>query len=81
MLGGAIGNLIDRVRLGHVTDFIDPWNYPSFNVADSAIVLGVIAIAILSFRDDHPPAEEAATTEATRESEDPEPHPVEEVRP
>lgn len=52
VLGGAIGNLIDRVRLGHVTDFIDPTHYPAFNVADSAIVSGIIAIAVLSFLDD-----------------------------
>lgn len=49
ILGGAIGNLIDRVRLGYVTDFIDPTHYPSFNIADSAVVLGVIAIVVLSF--------------------------------
>ncbi len=49
ILGGAIGNLIDRVRLGHVTDFIDPTHYPSFNIADSAIVIGVLAILVLTF--------------------------------
>lgn len=52
VLGGAMGNLIDRVRLGHVTDFIDPTHYPAFNVADSAIVCGIITIAVLSFFDD-----------------------------
>ena len=40
-LGGAIGNLIDRFRLGHVTDFIDIGSWPIFNVADSAIVVGI----------------------------------------
>ncbi|MCE7938900.1 MAG: signal peptidase II, partial [Chloroflexi bacterium CFX6] len=45
--GGAVGNLIDRLRLGHVTDFVDvrvePWfHWPAFNVADSAVVVGVI---------------------------------------
>lgn len=49
ILGGAIGNLVDRVRLGYVTDFIDPTHYPAFNLADSAIVLGVLTIALLSF--------------------------------
>ncbi len=44
MLGGAAGNLIDRVRLGEVTDFIDLPNYPSFNLADSSIVIAVIAL-------------------------------------
>jgi signal peptidase II len=51
-LGGAVGNMIDRVRLGHVTDFLyfrrlpvinQPW--PAFNVADMAIVAGVILLA------------------------------------
>jgi signal peptidase II len=41
LLGGAIGNLIDRVREGAVIDFIDPVAWPAFNVADSCIVLGV----------------------------------------
>ena len=45
ILGGAIGNLIDRVQLGYVVDFVDvyykDWHYPAFNVADSAITCGV----------------------------------------
>lgn len=41
MLGGAAGNLIDRVRLGRVTDFIDFPLWPSFNVADSSVVVGI----------------------------------------
>jgi signal peptidase II len=40
--GGAIGNLIDRVRLGYVVDFIAVGAWPNFNVADSAITIGVI---------------------------------------
>lgn len=44
ILGGALGNVIDRVRLGHVTDFIDfhvgDWHFAAFNVADSAISVG-----------------------------------------
>jgi signal peptidase II len=47
VLGGAIGNLSDRLRLGEVTDFIDFPHYPSFNVADSSIVLGVALLVIL----------------------------------
>jgi len=43
-LGGAIGNLTDRVRLGRVTDFIDVGAWPAFNVADSSIVVGVTVI-------------------------------------
>ena len=46
MLGGALGNLIDRVLLGRVTDFIDFPRFPSFNVADSAITVGVAIILI-----------------------------------
>jgi signal peptidase II len=52
ILGGALGNLIDRVAKGTVTDFIDPTHYPAFNIADSAIVCGVIAVALLSLREE-----------------------------
>jgi signal peptidase II len=49
-LGGAIGNLIDRVVRGEVTDFVDFRHFPAFNVADSAITVGVISIiAFFSF--------------------------------
>ncbi|MFC1957221.1 signal peptidase II [Chloroflexota bacterium] len=47
ILGGTAGNLIDRLRLGHVTDFIDIGIWPAFNIADSAIVIGVIIFAYL----------------------------------
>ena len=50
ILGGAIGNVADRVRLGYVVDFIDVhfkgWHYPAFNVADSAITCGVILLLV-----------------------------------
>lgn len=50
VLGGAIGNLIDRARLGYVTDFIQvwfgEWAFPSFNVADSAITVGAAFLII-----------------------------------
>jgi signal peptidase II len=49
ILGGAIGNLIDRLLHGTVTDFIDPTHYPAFNIADSAIVVGVFSLVLLSF--------------------------------
>ena len=46
VIGGALGNLIDRVRVGHVTDFIEvyhqQWSWPAFNVADSAISVGAV---------------------------------------
>src|SRR5690554_3301778 len=45
VVGGAIGNLIDRIRLGAVTDFFDFRIWPVFNIADSAIALGMIYIA------------------------------------
>ena len=44
-LGGAVGNLIDRLHIGKVTDFIDIGPWPVFNVADSAIVVGTILVA------------------------------------
>ncbi len=39
--GGALGNIVDRVRLGHVTDFLDVGRWPIFNLADSSIVVGI----------------------------------------
>jgi signal peptidase II len=44
LLGGALGNLADRARMGAVTDFIDPRLWPAFNVADASIVVGVLAL-------------------------------------
>jgi signal peptidase II len=44
LLGGALGNLADRARIGGVIDFIDPLFWPAFNVADSCIVVGVLAL-------------------------------------
>ncbi len=46
MLGGALGNMIDRIRFGYVVDFIDLGWWPVFNVADSSIVVGVTLLAI-----------------------------------
>ena len=45
-LGGAAGNLIDRIRVGRVTDFISLGNFPVFNVADSAISVGVVVLLL-----------------------------------
>lgn len=54
VLGGAIGNLIDRLMLGSVTDFIDlhigDIHWPAFNIADSAIVLGVIFFILIELK-------------------------------
>ncbi len=46
ILGGAAGNLIDRIRIGHVTDFILLPSWPAFNLADCAITVGVVLLAI-----------------------------------
>ena len=44
LIGGATGNLLDRVREGSVTDFVDLPLWPAFNVADMAITVGVLAL-------------------------------------
>ena len=54
VFGGAVGNLIDRFRFGYVTDFIDvrlwrDFHWPTFNVADSAITVGSIVLAVFIF--------------------------------
>ncbi len=54
ILGGAVGNLVDRIRLGTVTDFIDMYigrlHWPAFNVADTAISLGAFILLIAVYR-------------------------------
>ena len=54
ILGGAVGNLVDRVRSRAVTDFLDvywgDWHWPAFNVADIAICLGVAAAGYVLLR-------------------------------
>jgi signal peptidase II len=47
LLGGAIGNLIDRVRLGAVTDFVKLPHWPAFNVADASITIGVVLLVLV----------------------------------
>ena len=53
IIAGALGNLVDRVRYGHVVDFVDwyygSYHWPAFNVADAAIVGGAIALVLFSF--------------------------------
>lgn len=56
VLGGAAGNLIDRARIGAVVDFIDPTFWPAFNLADTAIVLGVLGVLYVA---EGAPAEKA----------------------
>ncbi len=66
VLGGAIGNVVDRIRLGHVIDFIQVliygWPFPSFNVADSAITVGAALLIVdaLFLSGRQKPAPEAA---------------------
>jgi signal peptidase II len=55
MVGGAVGNLVDRIRLGAVTDFIKLPHWPAFNLADTSITLGVVAL-LLVLRDDGTPS-------------------------
>lgn len=55
VLGGALGNLYDRMVLGHVVDFIlvhwqNRWYFPAFNLADSAITVGAVMLALDMFR-------------------------------
>lgn len=47
LLGGAVGNLIDRIWLGRVTDFLDVGPWPIFNLADSAIVVGITVLVVM----------------------------------
>ena len=66
-LGGAIGNLIDRVRDGTVVDFIDVGPWPTFNLADSSIVVGMaILVGLLTLWSDTP-GDESATREGDEE--------------
>lgn len=54
IIGGAVGNIIDRIRFGAVFDFVDlhafGWHWPAFNIADSAIVAGVGLLLVDGFR-------------------------------
>jgi signal peptidase II len=64
IIGGAVGNLIDRIRLGHVVDFFDFYHaslagwpgfsamghWPAFNIADAAITVGAVLFVVVSFR-------------------------------
>jgi len=62
IFGGAVGNLVDRARFGAVVDFVDVywrgWHWPAFNVADSAITVGValLALRLLNDRSTHAPS-------------------------
>jgi len=51
VLGGTIGNLIDRINLGYVIDFLDFRIWPVFNIADSFVTIGIIGLVIYFWRD------------------------------
>ena len=51
LVGGAFGNLIDRIRHGHVTDFIELPHWPPFNLADCGITCGVIILLVIYVRE------------------------------
>lgn len=63
-LGGAVGNLIDRLNQGYVTDFISVWEFPVFNVADASIFIGVVILVIEMWVRDR--KEKQLTSEADR---------------
>ena len=68
LLAGIVGNLVDRVRTGRVIDFIDvyvgAYHWPTFNVADSAITVGAVLLAIEMFRAPEPRKEKGAAESA-----------------
>ena len=86
IIGGIIGNLIDRVQLGHVVDFLDfhykDYHFPSFNVADSGITVGVAFYIFYSFKSHgtQPPVAEADKGSIPRPDQ-PEPKPTADQQP
>jgi signal peptidase II len=71
VLGGAVGNLIDRFRLGYVVDFVAVGIWPKFNAADSAITIGVLLLAVQFWRGEamrDEPAPDAPMQEAIWDS-------------
>jgi signal peptidase II len=68
VLGGALGNVIDRVFRGYVVDYLDfhwqSWHWPAFNLADVFIVLGVIMILATSFRAKKSPGKQVENSQS-----------------
>ena len=81
LIGGSLSNLVDRVRLGHVTDFLDVGFWPAFNLADSFIVAGVALFVLALFAADRAarPAPVVRRADATREA--PPPRDVAQIAP
>ena len=63
-IGGAFGNLIDRIRLGHVTDFLDVGPWPVFNIADSSIVVGLVILGWIFLGPGSRSARDASTVDS-----------------
>ncbi len=70
VLGGALGNVIDRVFRGYVVDYLDfhwqSWHWPAFNLADIFIVLGVLIVLATSFRAETSEGKKAETTKMNK---------------
>ena len=66
LAGGSLANLFDRLRLGHVTDFIDIRHWPTFNLADSFITIGVALLLVALLCSDRPPRPARLGPGATR---------------
>jgi signal peptidase II len=66
LIGGSVSNLADRVRLGHVTDFLDFRYWPAFNLADSFIVIGVAVLLGALVAADRPPRRRRISNAAAR---------------
>jgi signal peptidase II len=76
LIGGAVGNIVDRLRAGSVTDFVKlPLGWPPFNLADASIVLGVLLLVLVIERPPHP--EHEAREERGLEND---PHPRQDAR-
>jgi signal peptidase II len=66
VIGGSVSNLVDRVRLGHVTDFLDVRFWPAFNLADSFITVGVAILLLALVTTDRDHSRPPRVSEATR---------------
>jgi signal peptidase II len=64
LVGGSVSNLLDRIRLGHVTDFLDLRYWPAFNLADSCIVIGVALLLASMVLADRSPGRRPGTSTA-----------------
>jgi signal peptidase II len=68
VIGGSVSNLLDRVRLGYVTDFLDLRWWPAFNLADSFIVVGVLILLITLILAEREPRRSRTVRDATARS-------------